>query len=331
MKKLIKNISILFFISFRLFNILYFNTSLSYNVYAMGSSEQESVYAKANSGCLFFKSDNTSNLSYENIYFEIPKSYFVFVLESSEKYLKVRYLNFIGYCLPQSVSLVSFTPTTPFLTNVSLNIKTSSSTQMRFSPTISNSNTVTDILAGTENIEYIASLSGEIPEGGTSSIWYYAKYTPKNSPTEIFYGYIYSERASLLSDIPLSTESENLNTPNEAPTTLSAESEYENVEISSTLKAVLIALICVPIVVIFLVILIKNKHNHKKLELNNNAIAQNLNNNSNNLNSNIKSKTPIKLFKDKTFYKKHNTNSKIFETPKLSLEDLDIDEDDNLL
>ena len=59
--------------------------------------------------------------------------------------------------------------------------------------------------AGTCDVSYIASVSGQIPNGGKSDIWYYVVYTPSFDSTNVYEGYVYSENTTNLSEIILNT------------------------------------------------------------------------------------------------------------------------------
>ena len=289
------------------------------------------LFAKIETDCPLFKTENTLNTAPENIYFLIPKTYFVCIISQQQNATKVRYLNFIGYCKTTQLKTVSFVPTNPYLLGVSFNINSSSGTQIRSTPTIDN-NVLANVSAGAKNITYIASTHGQTPSGGQSDIWYYCEFSPEYSPTQVYSGYIYSERAEIAPTVLANSEADNNEENPNISSDISAENEYENVEISPGVKAILIALICVPIIAIFCIVVIKHKialKNQKAMETNSNYSA--LNSSQSNLNkSSITSKIPVKFFKNKTFYKKPPTNNTLLTSRSFSLDDLDDDDNDLL-
>ena len=294
---------------------------------------ESSCYAKITTDCNFYKSSNIEDNSLTNIYFLIPNSYFICVIEQNTSFIKARYLNFVGYCNASLVSIVSFRPQKPYLTDVFFNLSASSGTQLRTSPEIKSDNILTTIPAATENLKYIAEIIGETPSGGSSNIWYYTEFSPAYSPTEVYYGYVYSDRVSTKPMITPNLEVDLEENPSDNLTSNSAEAEYETAIISDKLKLTLIFLMCLPIITIFIIILVKHKLNlkHKLAETNQNISLNNQpkSNYVKQNKSNINTKAPIKLFKNKPFYKKQKPKVNLFSSKEFSIEDLD--ETDDLL
>lgn len=336
------------------------SSTLSGLTFASQSSNtiSSSGYAKVQQNCLLFKSDDTLNSTYQNVYFEIPESYFVNILSKvNDTTYKVKYGEIIGFVDASKITTVSLTPKEPTLEDIFFNINTDAGTQIRTSPDASDSlNILTTIPSGTEGIKYIAKINATIPSGGASNVWYYAEYTPTNNPTRVYTGYIYSERTANLTNIPTNLETDVIIDDN---LSASASLNDEFVTISPTLKIVLIALICLPIVIVFILLLVKNKHN-KKVKLKtqtDEAFMQNLAPNidnykplfknnftgtsaeSSNTPSKDSPKKTIKAFKNKEFYKVDNfnktlntisTSAKNYKSKSLNLDALD-EEDDDLL
>ena len=76
------------------------SNTLSGLTFASQSSNtiSSSGYAKVQQNCLLFKSDDTLNSTYQNVYFEIPESYFVNILyKVNDTTYKVKYGEIIGF------------------------------------------------------------------------------------------------------------------------------------------------------------------------------------------------------------------------------------------
>ena len=135
------------------------------------------IYAKASENCLMFRTQSM-NQTVSNVWFEIPSTYFVSVLSQvTETIVKVQYDSFVGYVFSDTISPVTFLPNNPVLKNILFDIKQDVGTQIWSSPSDSG-RVLTTISADTKNIQYVASVCGEIPLGGNSNVWYYAKFTP---------------------------------------------------------------------------------------------------------------------------------------------------------
>ena len=205
------------------------------------------VYAKTKEQCQFFRTESM-NQSVSNLWFEIPHTYFVSILSKvTDNIYKVQYNNYVGYVFADTISIVSFLPTTPTLENVTFDIKQNAGTQIWSTPSDS-VRILTTISADTRKIEYVAAISGDIPVGGVSNIWYYAKYTPASYSTSVYEGYIYSE-----STINMSHIGSNLEYEPEQPTT--------NIQTSSTLgstaQVIMIFLIVLPFLILTVLAIIK--------------------------------------------------------------------------
>ena len=208
-----------------------------------------SGYAKVLDGCVLYKDAGLSSAA-QGVIFEIPESYFVYILEEvSNEILKVQYGKFVGFVKASMVVRSTFVPVVKTLDGVTCDIKSTAGTQVWSSPS-SNSRVLTTISAGTKNISYIAKCVGDVPTGGQSNVWFYVSYTPEFNSTNVYEGYVYSENVTNLSSIFLNTESN--------PEVLNESDKSENVIfISSSIKTVLIVLIAIPIIVLILIILYK--------------------------------------------------------------------------
>lgn len=224
-------------------------------VYAQSSDEVK--YAKAHEDCILYKTSEMNN-DYDSVYFEVPETYFVTILNIVEKDVcyMVQYDRYVGYVDAKSVSLVNFSPIVKTLSNISFDIKNNSGTQIWSAPT-TQSDIYTTLSAGTKNINYIASVSGSIPDGGKSDVWYYISYTPNINSTNFYEGYIYSENTINLSNIVA-----NLEVDSEIIL-----DDFKNEKIffiSSTIKTIIVAIMVIPIILFLTIILYKITKKFKK-------------------------------------------------------------------
>ncbi|MCR5553447.1 MAG: hypothetical protein K6F08_01755 [bacterium] len=218
-------------------------------------AESNSNYAKVKSGCLLFKSIDSTQTSPENVMFEIPESYFVTIIsETNANIFKVKYDNFTGFVDSSFITKTNITPTLPTLKNITFAINSDSATQLRSEPSAdSNTNVLTTIPANTQNINYIAKISSSVPTGGTSDVWFFAEYCPESNPTSVYYGYVYSERTTNLTPIIANTEAD----PPPPETAITESDNVENYEIPMLTKIILISAICLPVVILLIISIIK--------------------------------------------------------------------------
>ena len=276
------------------------------------SAVSESVmYAKVFSDCVLYKSPNLSD-QIDNVYFVIPETYFVVVLEEFNECFKVQYDRYVGYVKKDKIKTVSFIPIVKFLENVTVDIKPNAGTQVWNKPAVSGM-VLTVIPAGTYGVEYIASVHGEIPNGGNSDYWYYVLYTPSFNSTSVFEGYVYSENTINLSPIFSNVEKDIEVIDN-------AKLDDNIIYLSSTVKTILIAIISIPIILLFLIILYKSskkfvKNTKYNQNINNNQLTFDSNpqmeNNENNSNSSLKSSL-LKLSKSKFIRKSRSSENYIY-------------------
>ncbi len=271
---------------------------------------ESTTYAKASTGCVLHKTQDLNN-QLNNIYFVVPETYFVSVLEIvSDTCMKVQYGSYVGYVSSDTLVIATFIPIVKTLDNISFDIKETSGTQVWSSPSAQESNVLTTIPAGTKNIKYISFAYGEIPSGGESNIWYYVSYTPATSSTNVYEGYVYSENVTNLSEIVANTESN----PDEV---LPNDLEDDLIVISSSIRTLLIALIAIPVILLIAIILykiVKNMRNFrsKSYDFAENGQVQSFDNESysteNNQSYSLKDR--INNLKNSSFVRK-NKNSRI--------------------
>lgn len=213
--------------------------------------------------------DDPQNLA--NIYFFLPKTYYVEILnscklDSGADGFFVRYGETEGYCLSSSLS-ADFSTITTTQSGITLKMYPDAGTYIRSTPSIAD-NKIRIIPQSTSGIIYIGSISGDTPTDGTTNTWYYVEYNISDTKTVL--GYIYSERGIL--SAPL-TE---LTHPNQTPTTPEASKTENtattptadtninpslNLSVSPALKWVIALLFIIPVIVIFALLIKKPRKN----------------------------------------------------------------------
>lgn len=189
-----------------LMTFLFCKYGLKIKNYSLAYEPETVVYAKVDENCALYKTiADQSSLS--EIIFYVPSTYFVTILsQTSTEILRVRYENFTGYVYSKNVSVVSFTPSKPILTDITFDISENAGTQIWSKPSDATGRILTTISAGSLGIEYVASTLGDIPSGGKSNLWYFARFTPTTNTTTVYEGYVYSEATTNLTHIPTNLE-----------------------------------------------------------------------------------------------------------------------------
>lgn len=213
-----------------------------------------------------FKTTTDDDQNLAEIYFLLPKSYYVEVikectLDSGALGYKVNYGDFSGFARASDLSTeYSSTSTTQIGTEITL--YSDAGTYIRSTPTISD-NRIRIIPQGTSGIVYLGSIYGDNPSDGTSSLWYLVEYNFGDTSTVL--GYIYSERTILstpLVELEKPQVSDNTET---APTTQTADIPQTtqkttlSLSISPALKWIIALLFIIPAIVIFLLLVKKPK------------------------------------------------------------------------
>lgn len=310
MKKLILFLS---FISIEL-SFLNFLTSSNF----ANALSETTTYAKAGVNCTLYKSQTLAN-NVSNIYFIVPETYFVIVLDKiSDECTKVQYGKFVGFVDSSTITIATFLPIVKTLENITLDIKETSGTQIWNYPDTSSS-ILTTISAGAKNINYIAACYGTIPSGGDSNLWFYVSFTPNKNSTNVYEGYIYSENTTNLSEIVANAETN--------PEIIDSTIDGENLLfLSSTFKTIVIIIIAIPVTIFLLIIMYKTLKKFKEYTIkqkskqteNIDINSQNQSNNSQNfyvsdisqpenLKHNLSLKANLEQMKDMKLVKKHET------------------------
>jgi len=203
----------------------------------------------------FYKTPYEINDS-SNIYFTLPKSYFVELTDLVDNnFYKANYLNFSGYVKKDSVQAIEGIPSSPYLKNINFRVYAELSRDLRTEPNTSNgsSSQVAYIPLYTRNITYIGAITGETLIDGRTDIWYYCKY----SADKDYYGYVYSDFCDELSPIIENTEQVTyLNNP-----TFKFDTNKNNYTLSQSDSklGIIVGILSIP-ALIFLFMVIKGKH-----------------------------------------------------------------------
>lgn len=213
--------------------------------------------------------DDPQNLA--NIYFLLPKTYYVEILnscklDSGADGFFVRYGETEGYCLSSSLS-ADFSTITTTQSGITLKMYPDAGTYIRSTPSIAD-NKIRIIPQSTSGIIYIGSISGDTPTDGTTNTWYYVEYNISDTKTVL--GYIYSERGILSAPLteltrtnqtpttPEASKTENTDTTPTADTNINPSL---NLSVSPALKWVIALLFIIPVIVIFALLIKKPRKN----------------------------------------------------------------------
>lgn len=213
--------------------------------------------------------DDPQNLA--NIYFFLPKTYYVEILnscklDSGADGFFVRYGETEGYCLSSSLS-ADFSTITTTQSGITLKMYPDAGTYIRSTPSIAD-NKIRIIPQSTSGIIYIGSISGDTPTDGTTNTWYYVEYNISDTKTVL--GYIYSERGILSAPLTELTRQNQTPTTPEAnktentATTPTADTNINpslNLSVSPALKWVIALLFIIPVIVIFALLIKKPRKN----------------------------------------------------------------------
>lgn len=244
------------FVFFCLFSPLTLNEKCS-------AIDDEISYAKIKEDCLLFKTNDTDLILHSNVYFTLPKGYFVSIITNiTSEIVKVRYGNFTGFVKSNKIAKVSGKPKTATLTGITFDLLDSSSTHIRTSPTTEDQTNILHIIpASTQNITYIAETIGEIPPSGKSNIWYFVEYSPESDPVSVYHGYVYSEKTKNLTAIPENTEFQ------EAYSALeNNESAPDYIYLSGGVKVLLVCITSLPLLAIFVLLFFQSRKNKTSVD-----------------------------------------------------------------
>lgn len=210
-----------------------------------------------------FKSPNDIEDN-SNIFFELPRTYFVELLESENStFYKVNYLNFTGYVKKDCVQAIAGIPTCPYLENIHFRIYSELSRDLRSEPNLENgtSGQITYIPLFTRNLTYYGKIYGEVLIDGRTNVWYYCKYSAEQD----YYGYVYSDFCDEMTTITENTEkvsyidNPNFNLTDPINTSYTISQTDNNF-------GIIVAILTIPAIA-FLFMIVKGKHIFNKEKL----------------------------------------------------------------
>lgn len=250
--KIIMLCSILFLVSI-------YSNNLSF-VYADSSSEYLRIVS---SNTFLYRTANIDE-NYENLYFELPQTYFVKLIDSSnENFYKVEYSNLIGYVKKSEVIKVNGTPQQPYLNNVTFKLNGTANAVL-FSQPNNTSKYIGTIPFNAENILFWGKITGQNALPNLGNEWYYCTYT--SFEQGIISGYIYAPLTTLVSNIPENNENLSESTPaNSTPI-----QEILAPEIQKPSNIIIISILVI-FALLILILLFKPNKKAKKAKLYNNS------------------------------------------------------------
>lgn len=144
---------------------------------------------------ILYRNPTSSDLA-DNVYFYLPETYFVEVLERvDEVFYKVRYVDVVGYVKFSAINIKDYVPVSVFPTNLTLKISGDITANIRSLPD-TGSALVTTLASGTTAQYYNKTPGQELNSG--SSYWYYIKV---NNGSQSLYGYVYSDYVTVNTEI----------------------------------------------------------------------------------------------------------------------------------
>ena len=229
------------------------------------AAEQETFFARIMFEQVYLYSSPIDDNSYSNIMFELPKTYFVELVDSANSnFYKAKYLNFTGYVKKNSVQAVENKPTVPFLENISFRVYAELSQKIYATPSLT-SNLIVTMPPLTRNITYIGKIAGDTAISGRTNIWYYCKFSNNYD----YYGYVYSDFCDELSTIVNNTE--NLNYI-ENPTFTVNIKPQNTIPANDNIVGVVVGILSVP-ALIFVFLLSRGKHFVSKPKVNSKEVV----------------------------------------------------------
>lgn len=154
------------------------------SIYAIND---QTYFAKILFDEVYFYKSPTADNSTNNIYFELPKTYFVELISKEGDFYEARYLDFVGYVKKDCVQAVSSTPSNPYLEDINFRVYAELSQNLWTSP--NSSNLITQIPNLSKNLTYYGRIKGETLIEGRTNVWYFCKYSTGTD----YYGYVYSD------------------------------------------------------------------------------------------------------------------------------------------
>lgn len=230
-----KILSLIFAVTLSMF--FFINSSAAQKVQAEEGALGYGLIVENNS--LLYRTPTDSDLP-ENIYFYLPETYFVEILEQvDEVFYYVRFSNVLGYVKFSAINVKDYVPVSIFPKNLTLKISGDLSANIRELPQ-SSSTLVTSLPSGTSMV-YLNKTAGQELRSG-QSYWYFVKIPNETADK---YGYIYADYISLESEIIIPNDTSPM------PIEDNPNSEEKKNNTYTIWTQVIIALaVCIPVVFI---------------------------------------------------------------------------------
>ncbi len=235
------------FTFFCLLFLILFGSTYSYGSIVFADN---TYYGRALASGIYLYSSPEITQDKQNRLFEIPPTYFVFLLgDENDLFYRAQYNGIYGFVLKNEMSCVAGSPNTPFVTNATFRVFTPSGANLRSTPSQiqGTTNLVTSVPFMETNLMYYGTCEGEeaIPYKG--NIWYYCKYAKQEQE---YYGYIYAPLCDMLTQFPQNTEQFEYVTPNFTVPAGEQTGSNNYLSISNPWQIIIIVLICLPCIAI---------------------------------------------------------------------------------
>ncbi len=245
---------------FLLLILLFSSTPVAY------ASENEPIYARIMYDDVYLYKE--PSLENDNIYFSLPKSYFVKLIDNYDSTFYIaEYRDFTGFVKKSEIKAVAQIPANPYLKDMNFRVYAELSQDLRSEPTSisGTSRIVANIPLLSENLVYYGYTKGESKIAGRTDVWYYCKY----QGSQDYYGYVYSDFCDKFSISNIPPNTENL-TYIDNPTFEKLEKVYKTLPSKSNNIAIIVLILSFP-ALIFLYLILKNSkifsHSEKQGEI----------------------------------------------------------------
>ena len=243
--------------------VILINSILPYQT--VWATEKNTCFARVLFEQVYLYKTAQPNDATTNVYFELPRTYFVELLSKENDFYKAKYMDIVGYVKKDSVQAVEKAPANPFLTNINFRVYAELSEQLRSSPNINqSSNLIVSIPHLNKSLTYYGKIIGQCLIDGRTNIWYYCKFTSDKE----YFGYVYSDFCDEMN--PLLANNEDVKYINN-PTFEPIKPETNTIPEDSDFVGILIAILSIP-AIIFLFLLLKNTKIISRDRMNNKEI-----------------------------------------------------------
>lgn len=192
----------------------------------------------------------------DNVYFEIPRTYFVELLENGNDYFyKAKYIDVIGYVRKTDVQCVLGSPKQPYASEISFRIYSLNGLNLRSEPSQEKGlfSVVISIPFMSTDLQFYGEVQGEEAISYKGTTWYYCRYVKDGAE---YYGYVYSIFCDQKTELEENVEIlEYISEPNFAvkpnpDMTEKVEQEFDFASFSGLKQALIIIAVCVPCFII---------------------------------------------------------------------------------